>query len=145
MARMLRLSAVLTLLAVLVPTAGAQSYADQVRSQLDGAKQALRSEGFTRSHDYKIESLDDGAEDTFTVDLEEGREYALVGACDVDCSDMDFWLYDENDNLIDSDTSTDDVPVVRVTPRWSGTFEIRVKMYECSNEPCFYGIGVFGD
>ena len=82
---------------------------------------------------------------SFSIRLRTGREYALVGACDNDCSDVDFWLYDDNDNLVDSDTSTDDIPIVRVTPRWSGSFEIRVRMYACSVEPCAYGIGVFSD
>lgn len=136
---------VAAVLLALAPNAEAQSYSDQVRVQLDAAKQTLRSEGFSQSHDYEIDSLNDGAEDSFTVRLNADQDYALVGACDVDCSDMDFWLYDENANLIDSDTSTDSVPVVRVTPRWSGQFTIRVKMYECSSEPCFYGIGVFAN
>ncbi len=135
----------LALLVALAPAADAQSYAAQVRAQLDTAKRTLRNQGFQQSHDYTIESLDDGAEDEFSVDFDEGREYAIVGACDQDCGDMDFWLYDENGNLIDSDTSTDDVPVVRVTPRWSGEFTVRVKMYDCAVEPCFYGIGIYGD
>ena len=126
------------------PVAQAQ-YSNQVRNQLDAARATLAREGMSQTHDYEIDSLDDDAEDSFTLTLRADREYAIVGACDNDCSDMDFWLYDENDNLIDSDTSTDDVPVVRVTPRWSGQFRIRVKMYACSVEPCFYGIGVFGD
>lgn len=136
---------VAVVLLALAPTAGAQPYTAQVRSQLDAAKQTLRGEGFSQSHDYEIDSLDDGAEDSFTIELDADQDYAIVGACDVDCSDMDFWLYDENANLIDSDTSTDDVPIVRVTPRWSGQFTIRVKMYACSVEPCYYGIGVFAN
>ena len=133
-----------TLLVALAPSATAQTYSNQVRAQLDAAEQALRGPGFRPTPDYEIGSLDDGAEESFTLRLSAEREYALVGACDADCDDMDFWLYDENDNLIDSDTSTDDVPIVRVTPRWSGTFRIRVRMYECSVEPCYYGSGVFG-
>ncbi len=134
---------VAALLALASP-AEAQTYSNQVRAQLDAAKQTLRGQGFRPTHDYEIGSLDDGAEESFTLRLTAEREYALVGACDNDCSDMDFWLYDENDNFIDSDTSTDDVPIVRVTPRWSGQFRIRVRMYACSVEPCYYGIGVFG-
>lgn len=134
----------LGLVFALASSASAQSYSDQVRLQLDAAQRALRGQGFSQTHDYEIDRLDEGTEDSFSIRLRADREYALVGACDNDCSDVDFWLYDENDNLIDSDTSTDDVPIVRVTPRWSGTFRIRVRMYECSVEPCVYGIGVFG-
>lgn len=131
-------------LAVAAP-ASAQQYTQQVVRQLDGAKATLRGEGFAQTHDYEVGNLNDDAEESFTVNLTGDRNYAIVGACDNDCSDMDFWLYDENDNLIDSDTSADDVPVVRVTPSWTGEFRVRVKMYACSTNPCYYGIGVFGD
>ena len=140
--RALALAAVAFVLAV---PAAAQQYTQQVRSQLDGAGTTLRREGYRGTHDYEIGNLNDDAEESFTLDMTSGRDYAIVGACDNDCSDMDFWLYDETDNLIDSDTSTDDVPVVRVTPSWTGTFRVRVKMYACSANPCYYGIGVFGN
>lgn len=141
--------AALAALALLTGTAAQAQcsgrYSQQVCRQLDGAKSTLAREGFTQTHDYTVDRLNDDEEDSFTVNLRADREYAIVGACDNDCDDLDFWLYDENDNLIDSDTSTDDVPVVRVTPRWTGEFRVRVKMYSCSAEPCYYGIGIFGD
>lgn len=121
------------------------TYSQQVCRQLDGARSTLAREGFAQTHDYTVDRLNHRQEDSFTVTLRADREYAFVGACDADCSDMDFWLYDENDNLIDEDTGIDDVPIVRVTPRWSGTFRVRVRMYACSTEPCYYGIGVFGN
>ncbi|HEX8386634.1 MAG TPA: hypothetical protein VF576_10640 [Rubricoccaceae bacterium] len=129
----------------LAAPASAQQYTQQVTRQLDGARATLQREGYRQTHDYEIGNLNDDAEESFTVNLTGDRNYAVVGACDSDCSDMDFWLYDENENLIDSDTGTDDVPVVRVTPSWTGQFTVRVKMYACSANPCYYGIGVFGD
>jgi hypothetical protein len=128
----------------LAAPAAAQQYTQQVRRQLDGAAATLEDEGYNPTHAYEIGNLNDDSEESFTLDLDGDRNYAIVGACDNDCSDLDFWLYDENDNLIDSDTSTDDVPVVRVTPSWTGQFRVRVKMYACSANPCYYGIGVFG-
>ena len=145
LSRLAALTAVLAVVSVPVQAQCSGTYSRQVCSQLDAAKTVLAREGFRQTHDYEVDNLDDDQEDSFTVNLRADREYAIVGACDEDCEDLDFWLYDENDNLIDSDTSTDDVPVVRVTPRWTGTFRIRVKMYACSSEPCYYGIGIFGD
>ena len=138
-------AALLAAALALAAPAGAQSYAAQVRVQLDAAAEALREEGFGKTHDYEIDGLDVDEEDTFSVTLEADRAYAFVGACDADCSDIDFWLYDEAGDLLDADTSTDDVPIVRVTPGASGPFQIRVRMIECAVEPCYYGIGVFGD
>ena len=140
----LRLAATAVLLAAAAAPVAAQQYTQQVRRQLDGAGRTLAREGFQSTHTYEIGNLNDDAQESFTLALDGDRPYAIVGACDNDCQDMDFWLYDENDNLIDSDTGTDDVPVVRVTPQWSGQFSIRVRMYACSANPCYYGIGVFG-
>lgn len=54
----------------------------------------------------------------------ERAEIALVG--DGDC-DLDLYVYDENDNLIDSDTDSLDRCLVSFTPRWTGKFYIKVK------------------
>ena len=141
-----RLPGLLTVaLLCLASPVAAQAPATQVRSQLDTAKGALRDQGLRPSHSYRLGHLREEGEDTVSVGLSATRSYAIVGACDTDCADLDFWLYDENDNLIDSDTGTDAVPVVRVTPRWSGTFSLRVRMVACTVEPCAYGVGVFGD
>ena len=141
-----RLPGLLTVaLLFLASPVAAQGPASQVRNQLDTARDALRDQGLRPSHSYRLDRLREEGEDTVSVGLTATRSYAIVGACDTDCADLDFWLYDENDNLIDSDTGTDAVPVVRVTPRWSGTFSLRVRMAACAVEPCAYGIGVFGD
>jgi hypothetical protein len=76
------------------------------------------------------------------VTLHEGVEYTFVGACDRDCSDLDLQLYDENGNLIDEDLLRDDVPIVSVTPEWTGRFYVKVIMAECSVNPCGYTIVV---
>ena len=55
------------------------------------------------------------------------------------------FLYDDNGNIIDSDESSDDIPIVQVTPRWTATFEVELNMYQCSSSYCYYGIGVFAD
>ena len=42
-------------------------------------------------------------------------------------TDLDLYVYDENGNLIDSDTDNDDKCLCIFTPRWKGTFTIRIK------------------
>jgi hypothetical protein len=129
----------------LAATAQAQSeWADQVRYQLDLVKTFAESVGWEQTHDYRIESLRDDESDEFTGDFREGWEYRIVAFCDEDCRDIDLYLEDENGNEIDSDVSTNDVPVIECDPAWSGEFQIRVRMYECEVEPCYFGIGVFG-
>ena len=56
---------------------------------------------------------------------------------------MDLFLLDRNRNELESDTDVDSFPLISFTPSYSGTYQVRVKMYECSIEPCFYSVGVY--
>lgn len=126
-------------------TALAQAqYVEQIRIQLNKARDLLEARGFEKTHDYKIDTLRRGDAESTNLVLRKGMNYAIIGVCDKDCTDLDIKLYDENDHLIASDTSDDDKPLVSVTPRWTGQFRILVSMYKCSSSPCYYGIGVFG-
>ncbi len=143
----MRISILGVLLAAFVlsaaPASAQNQYVQQVTRYLDAARNTLADEGFSRQRAYTTASMNEGAERTFTVSLLRNRDYVFTGACDNDCSDIDFWLYDNNDNLIDSDLATDDAPVVRVTPARNGTFRLKVRMHSCSTSPCYYGWGLF--
>ncbi|WP_228051835.1 hypothetical protein [Sphaerospermopsis aphanizomenoides] len=119
-------------------------YTSQIRDQLIRAALAAGFSGYTLTHDPFIGNLGRGGYDDITINLRSGVSYAIVGVCDSDCRDIDLKLYDDNGNLIVSDTENDDTPFVWVTPRWNARFTIRVIMPSCSNAPCRYGIGAFG-
>jgi hypothetical protein len=85
-------------------------------------------------------SLRDGYYRVHDVTLRAGYEYSLVGACDDDCDDLDLQLYDEDWNLIDEDLLPDDVPVVSVSPAWTGVFHVKVIMESCYINPCRYAV-----
>jgi hypothetical protein len=57
------------------------------------------------------------------------NHYMIIGAGDSNVRDLDILLLDENYNEIDRDTGTDSTPIVKVQPRWSGTFYIAGLMY----------------
>lgn len=59
-----------------------------------------------------------------------GNDYLLVAAGDSRVSDVDLKVYDENWNLIDSDTDSSSVAVVTFTPKWTGLFHVRTIYYE---------------
>ncbi len=121
----------------------ANQYTDQIRVQLLGAALSLGFGNYNLAYDPYIDTLDSDRSEYLTVNLRGGTSYALVGVCDQDCQDLDLRLYDENGNLVSSDSDTDDFPVVSVTPRWSGQYKVKVTMYECSTSYCYYGVGVF--
>jgi hypothetical protein len=85
-------------------------------------------------------SLRDGYYRVHSVTLSAGYEYTFAGACDRDCDDLDLQLYDENWNLIDQDMLEDDVPVVSVSPSWTGVFHVKVIMASCYVSPCRYAV-----
>ncbi|MEA5581952.1 hypothetical protein VB620_11440 [Nodularia harveyana UHCC-0300] len=124
--------------------ARADRWTDQVRSQLIKAALAAGFGGYSLTHDPFIGDLGNGGENDITLNLRGNVSYAIVGACDSDCRDIDLKVYDDNGNLISSDLQRDDTPLVRFTPRWNARFTIRVIMPNCSNAPCRYGIGAFG-
>lgn len=69
--------------------------------------------------------------DSYTVytTLHKGNEYLLVGAGNVHVKDLDVLLHDENHNEIAQDDSKDSIPMVRVSPKWTGRFHAKVKMH----------------
>ncbi|MGA1357124.1 MAG: protein kinase domain-containing protein [Prochlorothrix sp.] len=121
----------------------ANPYQAQVDAQLEAARLALGLGDYGLSHDNYTSALEGGMTETLTLDLDQGQTYSIVAACDEDCSDLDLVLYDDNGNEIDTDTGTDDFPIVEVAPAWNATFSLEVQMYNCSATTCVYGVGVF--
>lgn len=131
---------------LLLPLAGqAQSsrWETQVQAQLTRASDLLADRGYALSHEVKTGTLRDHENESFTLELDEDRSYALLGVCDEDCSDIDLRLFDQDGDEVDADVATDDYPVVEVRPRERGRYRVKVVMATCSTSPCFYGIGVF--
>jgi hypothetical protein len=117
-------------------------FTDQVRAQLLVAGVALVNGGYELV-DQDTGQLHLNRYEDLRISLRGNRRYIFTGVCDQDCGDLDLYLYDENDNLIDKDEEVDDYPMVSVTPAWNGEFVVRVRMAHCANQPCFYGLGTF--
>ena len=119
-------------------------YEQQVAEQLGEVSGVFTSAGLTpilRDGGH----LDHRTYEDYAVTLAAGHSYVLMGVCDEDCQDLDLELYDGYGNLISQDDSVDDAPVVEVSVAEGGAFTLRVMMYECSENPCYYGFGVFGN
>lgn len=123
---------------------GGESYRDQVKAQLALIKLAGSQSGWEETHNDKFDKLDDGESDSFSFRLQKGRSYKIISVCDNDCSDLDLILYDENDQEISKDNGDDSMPMVEVRPKWTGRFSLKVRMYSCKNNPCYYAICILG-
>jgi hypothetical protein len=126
------------------PAHAQNNYESQVRFQLDLVKTFAESTGWELTHEFQIGSLREGEDDAFTGTFRDGWEYRIVSFCDEDCSDVDLYLRDGYGDEVDSDVSTNDVPIIECRPSRTGDYTVQLSMYECSAEPCYFGVGVFG-
>jgi hypothetical protein len=140
--RKLVFTAFVVLLPLLAPVATAQSYAETVWTQLQAAYGSISDSGDYVLINHVIGKLSESSSSYWTFPLKAGEEYFVMAACDEDCSDVDLYVRIDGD-IVASDATADDVPVVRFRAAKSGTHQIEVEMFECSNEPCFWGLSLF--
>jgi hypothetical protein len=95
------------------------------------------------AYDPYVGRLQNNTYTDLIVTLHQGVDYALVGVCDNDCRDMDLKLYNEEGDLVVKDTAPDSTPAVEIVPRRTQDFRVRVLMEKCSDNPCYYGLGVY--
>ena len=120
-------------------------YFRTVRAELARNLSAAHMLGLGLSHEPWTGTLHQNRYRDNELTLYGGYRYAITAACDQDCSDIDLVLFDSYGDKIDSDTESDDRPVIVVQPRTTETFQIRAIMVECASEPCAYGLGVFSN
>ncbi|HYR11427.1 MAG TPA: trypsin-like peptidase domain-containing protein [Longimicrobium sp.] len=123
---------------------GGSRWEEQVIGFLEMGEEMLEGEGFARTHEYETGTLGRGASETVRIRLDAGVTYMLLGACDTDCDDVDLKLLSPRGTLLDSDTASDDFPVLTVTPSVSGEYTVRVTMARCDTSVCYYSLGVYG-
>lgn len=120
----------------------AQSYAITVWNQLNAQYNRLNTDGFVSSK-YIIGRLKNSESENWNITLYAGNTYQITGVCDGDCKDIDLALLDANRKELVNDTSADDVPVLSYAIRTTGVYTVKVTMYQCSQDPCYFGLGVF--
>lgn len=133
--------AALVALAARPSDAQAQEHAELVWRQLNTAFTTVNRDGYG-SLNYIIGRMGEGKMDSWTLNFEKGTTYRIVGACDKDCADLDIEILDGSD-VLTRDILDDDAPVVTFSPKASGTLRVKVTMAKCSDEPCFFGFGIF--
>lgn len=133
--------AALLALAARPSDAQAQEHAELVWKQLNTAFNTVNRDGYG-SLNYVIGRMGEGKVDSWTLNFEKGTNYRIVGACDKDCADLDIEILDGSD-VVTRDVLDDDAPVVSFSPKASGTLRVKVTMAKCTDEPCFFGFGIF--
>lgn len=114
----------------------------EVADQLRRAGRALEDQGFRLRPEPMIGSLNQGEVDSLWVGLREGVAYALVGACDSACSNLDLRLFDDASHEVAVSLDAGP-PVLRITPDRNHKYRLRVIMASCGHSPCRYSVGIF--
>ena len=114
-----------------------------VTKQLDQASQLMTKQGYAQAERDLLGKLNDDGKARYTIFLQKGTPYRILGFCDNDCKDLDLILFDENNKKVAEDTSTDDIPVINITPKWTGKFTLSVEMDDCKKNPCGWGVRIF--
>jgi hypothetical protein len=138
-------SALCVALAATTPLAAQGGSAEDVNRQMAGALEVFTANGMRQAATPFRGSLADGAQASHRVQLTAGVQYVLFGVCDKDCTDFDLQLSDAGGNAVASDVEPDDTPMVRITPTRTGMYTVQGVMASCGQEPCYYGIGVYGN
>lgn len=123
---------------------GQNVYQQQILQQLSNVEQALSAQGFQRMAQPVTGQLPAGQHQNWPLTLQAGGDYRLVAVCDNDCSDLDLIVYDENNVLVAQDVLPDATPVATIAPRWTGAFTAQAVMQQCTVQPCYYALVLYG-
>lgn len=144
---MLKQSAALIAAIACLASAPAMAQSNEFRQQLDTQLQASRTqfqgEGYSVAAGPFTGALAAGGKERFTLPVEQGVSYKLVGICDNDCTDVDMRVFNLNGENIGEDVLDDDVPIVELQPTGTGTVQLEANMVTCSAEPCYHAIEVY--
>ena len=130
------------------PRPGTNLYDEQARTALDDIYDGYwkdQVEGWvTVPAARTVRALRQGAQEDVKVTLTAGVSYQLSGACEKACTNLDLQVRDAAGTVLDTDTDTDEVPILRLTPKTSGPYTVRVSMTACDRkEACSYGLDVY--
>jgi hypothetical protein len=106
--------------------AKAMSGDDEVIAGLIDDVKASATKGRSSGPGYNVQTIPGASIDNYAGISFDGGKYAEVYAEGSGRTNLDLYIYDENGNLICSDTDGSDVAYCGWTPRWTGAFTIKV-------------------
>ncbi len=110
------------------------------RACLDQLVSNASAEGY-RVRMQDSDSLPRGGELGYTTVLTGGSEYIVFACGDAAVTDLDIYVYDEAGKLVDRDRMSDAQPIVAITPEYTASYHILIKVYEASGD-AFYTMAV---
>ena len=120
------------------PASGYPGLEEARQTAYEMADQFIK-QGWNVRNEFQRGHLGKGESTTITATLYQGNAYAFIASGGPrEVFDVDLLLFDENNNLVDQDRENENVAVVTVTPRWTGTFHIKIVMEDSAAEGAHY-------
>jgi hypothetical protein len=118
--------------------------AEYVVTALQGATDGLNDRGWIIRQGF-VGHVDSSGTFSHTIRTDRAQRFLVKGFCDQECSDMDLELVTTSGQVLIADTDVDDTPELRFTASQVGNrgATVRVKMYDCSTNVCYYSTGVY--
>ena len=126
------------------PTSDMEPWMRVLTEEMRVLHEAAVDLGYGVTHEPTIGMLKKRDTHTFEQTFSrKGADVKMIGACDIDCSNLDMAIYDLEGNPIAKDTLDDDRPELDFTITKPGQLRVVVYMAECSREPCGFGVQTF--
>lgn len=93
--------------------------------------------------EYFDGTIDSGEQNQVNIPVYPNRTYAIIAACDQDCTDIDLIVHEQNGNEVVADREIDDLPIVVFQTRSGYTYHFHAEMYQCSTSLCYYGAALY--
>lgn len=115
----------------------------QVLQYLRETTRKLGDQGYEQTGENRSGALNTRESTSFTVTLRAGYSYIVTGVCDDDCQELELALYAANGYEVDAARNAGNAPILRVAPRETMVYRVKVVMASCRTNPCSYGVAVF--
>lgn len=115
----------------------------QVQQYIRETTRKLAGQGYEQTGENRSGALNTTESIWFTVTLRAGESYVVTGVCDEDCKELDLALYAANGYEVDVAQNAGTAPILRVSPRETMAYNVKVVMRRCRMNPCSYGVAVF--
>lgn len=122
----------------------AQSLDRFVANVLEALRENRAEVGSILAHGPLTGTLGAGESASVQIHTCSGIQYTAHGVCDLGCTDFDLTAYDSSADVLDSDVSPGDIPVLVFTPAESGITTLSVEMVSCTGS-CDWGLQLFFD
>ena len=135
--------AVLACLANASASAQTGDYRQQLDQQLQKSRELFQQQGYSIAAGPFTGALPVGGKERFTLPVENGVSYKILGVCDNDCQDVDLRVFNMNGQNIGEDVTDDDIPIVELQPTGTGTVQLEANMIKCTSTPCYHAVEVY--